>query len=128
MKIKRIGRLIEYYPLLGFLLGAVLVLPKRAYAAGACDNTGTSAALQNCVKNNKITKDLEIIINVLSVGVGIVVVGMIIVGGIQYMAAGDNPNAVAAAKQRITNALIALVAFLLTFAFLQWLIPGGIFG
>jgi hypothetical protein len=60
-------------------------------------------------------------------GVGVVVVGVIILGGIQYTMAGDNPQAVTAAKQRIINGLIALAAFLLMFAFLEWLIPGGIF-
>jgi hypothetical protein len=54
-------------------------------------------------------------------------VGAIIVGGIQYMTAGDNAQAVGAAKQRIINALIALFAYLLAFGFLQWLVPGGVF-
>lgn len=97
-------------------------------AANACDSTTTSDALQKCVQNNKITKDLQLIVNVLSAGVGLVVIAMIIVGGIQYSIAGDNSQATAAAKQRIANALIALFAFLFIFAFLQWLIPGGLFG
>lgn len=79
------------------------------------------------LSNNPIIKDLNIVLNFLSAGVGIVIVGMIILGGIQYSAAGDNAQAVAAAKQRIINALIALAAYLLMFAFLQWLIPGGVF-
>jgi len=82
----------------------------------------------SCIRNNPIVKDINGLVNFLSIGVGIVVTAMIIVGGIQYMAAGDNPNAVTAAKQRITNALIALAVFLVAFAFLQWLIPGGVFG
>jgi hypothetical protein len=41
--------------------------------------------------------------------------------------AGDSSDAVGKAKQRITNALFALVAFLLIFSFLQWIVPGGIF-
>lgn len=77
--------------------------------------------------NNPIVKDLNQVVAFLSALVGIVVVGSIILGGIQYSAAGDNPQAVSAAKQRIINGLIALIAFLFTFAFLQWLIPGGVF-
>jgi hypothetical protein len=65
-------------------------------------------------------------INILSGLVGIVIVTMITVGGIQYSSARDNPQAVAAARGRITNALIALVAYILMYAFLQYLIPGGI--
>jgi hypothetical protein len=74
-----------------------------------------------------IVKYLVIFINVLSALVGIVVVIMITIGGIQYSASRDNPQATAAAKQRILNAILALVAFLFMFAFLQWLVPGGIF-
>lgn len=79
-------------------------------------------------KNNPIVQDINTVVNFLSVGVGVVVIAMLIVGGIQYTAAGDNPNATSAAKQRIMNALVALVAYMFIFAFLQWLIPGGIFG
>lgn len=65
--------------------------------------------------------------NVLSALVGIVVVIMIAVGGIQYTTARDDPQAVSAAKNRIRNAILALVFYLFGFAFLQYLIPGGIF-
>jgi Na+/phosphate symporter len=68
-----------------------------------------------------------ITINVLSALVGVIVVIMIIVGGIQYSAAGDDPQKVAAAKSKITNALLALFLFIFMYALLQWLVPGGIF-
>lgn len=74
-----------------------------------------------------ITKYLTIFINALSALVGIVVVIMIIIGGIQYAAASDDPAKLAAAKQRIANAILALIIFVFAFSFLQWLIPGGIF-
>lgn len=77
--------------------------------------------------NNPIVKDLNAVVNFLSIGVGVVVIGMIIVGGIQYSMAGDNSQATQAAKQRIMNAAIALLAYLFLFAFMQWLIPGGVF-
>jgi hypothetical protein len=79
------------------------------------------------LKNNPIVEDINTVINFLSVGVGIVVIGVIILGGIQYAMAGDNPQAVSAAKQKIINGLIALLAFALTFSFVQWLVPGGVF-
>lgn len=80
------------------------------------------------LKSNPIVKDINTIVNFLSIGVGIVVVGVIIMGGIQFTMAGDNAQDVAAAKKRIMNGVIALVAFILTFSFLEWLIPGGVFG
>lgn len=74
-----------------------------------------------------ITALIRQITDALLVLVGIVVVMMIIIGGIQYSAAGSNPQAVAAAKKKISQALFALVIYLFMGAFLQWLIPGGIF-
>lgn len=66
------------------------------------------------------------LIRALSAIVGIVVVIMITVAGIQYAASGPDPSAVVAAKKRIVNALIALALYIFMFAFLQWLVPGGI--
>lgn len=108
---------------------AFVALPHYVYAAScqSTSSTNQSAELQQCLKTNPIVKDIQTIVNFLSIGVGIVVVSMIIVGGIQYSIAGDNPQAVTAAKKRVTNALVALVAFIFSFAFVQWLIPGGIF-
>lgn len=107
----------------------VLSLPAIVYAAPApeCQNTENQADLEKCIEGNKLVDMLQNIVNFLSAGVGVVVVIMIIIGGIQYITAGDNPSAVTAAKERIGNALLALVAFLFLFAFLQWLIPGGVF-
>jgi len=68
------------------------------------------------------------IINFMSFGVGIVVVGLIVVGGFQYVTAGGNPQKIEAAKKRIIQAIIALVLFIFMYAILQWLIPGGLFG
>src|ERR1051325_57767 len=106
--------------LIGSLSILLWAVPATVLAADACDNTTTSDALQKCVKNNQIVQDLQTIVNALSIGVGVVIVAMIMLGGIQYMAAGDNPSAVTAAKQRISNALLALFAFLLIYAFVQW--------
>jgi hypothetical protein len=88
------------------------------------DCNGKSNA--DCLKDNPITAYLNNIVDLLSAGVVLVVIGTIIFGGIQYAAAGGNATAVQAAKQRIINGLIALFAFLFLFAFLQWLIPGGL--
>ena len=79
------------------------------------------------ISKNPIVGRLNTIVKVLSGLVGVVVVGVIILGGIQYSIAGDKAEAVSAAKKRIINGVTALIAFLFIFAFLQWLIPGGIF-
>ncbi len=65
-------------------------------------------------------------INVLSALVGVIVVIMIAVGGMQYSMARDNPQAVVAARGRIINALLGLLAYLFMYALLQYLVPGGV--
>lgn len=113
----------------------ILLSPALVLAADPCNNTsvkGTNkvdqAKLKSCVVQTPIVKDIQSIVNFLSIGVGVIVIAMIITGGIQYSIAGDSPEATGKAKARITNALVALVAYLFIFAFLQWIIPGGLFG
>lgn len=74
-----------------------------------------------------IADDIQLIINVLSIGVGTVVTGVIIFGGLQYMLSRDNAQAVQAAKTRIMNAVVAFIAYIFVWAFLQWVVPGGLF-
>ncbi len=75
----------------------------------------------------KIYDRLRDAINFLSAIAGIIVVGSIVWGAIQYTTAGSDPQKVSAAKNRIFNAVIALMAYIFIFSFLQWLVPGGIF-
>ena len=116
------------------LVFGFLLISAPAFAANPdCSNTlnakGTvsQSKVQSCLTQSPIVHDINIVVNGLSAGVGVVVTAVIIVGGVQYSMAGDNPQAVAAAKQRIINGLIALLVFFLIFGFLQWLIPGGVF-
>lgn len=81
-----------------------------------------------CINNNYIVIMAKWIINILSAVVGIVVVAVIIFAGIEYSASAGDPNRVGAAKSRIINAIIALIAYMFLFVALQWLIPGGLFG
>lgn len=88
----------------------------------ACQKPGNN----DCLQKNPIVRDLNLIVDLLTGAVSLIIIGVIIAGGIQYAMAGGNANAIQAAKKRITNALIALMMFLLAWAFLQWLIPGGL--
>jgi hypothetical protein len=51
----------------------------------------------------------------------------LIMGGVQYSSSNGDPQKITAAKNRISTTIIALVAYMFLFAFLQFLIPGGIF-
>lgn len=77
--------------------------------------------------NCGILRYILLITNVLSGIAGTVIVIMIIVGGIQYSASGADASKVQAAKQKIYNALIALLLFIFGFGIVQWLVPGGVF-
>jgi len=105
---------------------AVGVDPNDPTQCAPLGNGCNGNTTNTCLKKNKIVQDINTIVNFLAALVGIVVIGVIILGGIQYSLAGDNSTATGAAKQRIINGLLALVAFIFTYAFLQWLIPGGI--
>jgi hypothetical protein len=65
-------------------------------------------------------------IKVLTALVGIVAVLSIIVAGIQYAGSADDPGVVTKAKQRIFKVVVGLVAYVFLVAFLNYLIPGGI--
>lgn len=84
-------------------------------------------------KDDQLDKDncgivayLVLFIQALSALVGIVIVLVIVISGIQYTAARENPQWVSAAKDRIREAVFALLIYLVAFAFLNWLIPGGL--
>ena len=51
-----------------------------------------------------------------------IVIIVVIVGGIQLSLAGDNPEATKKAKAKITQAIVALVFFILLWGLLKWLI------
>lgn len=93
---------------------------------GSKDDPTTS---DDCSTDDKcgIITYIGVITNALSAIVGVVIIAMIIIGGIQYSAAGADPNKVQAAKKKIYNALLALLLFIFGFAIVQWLVPGGIF-
>lgn len=92
-----------------------------------CDpavNGGNCSSVQHC---DLISKYINPFINFLAALVGVAVVISIVIGGIQYGSSAGDPAKVTAAKNRIRNAIIALVTFLLLYALLNFLIPGGLF-
>ena len=114
------------------LTGSTLAIiqPQPVYASPVPAATQVKAECKDDTldKNNcGIVGLLVTFINILAGLVGGIVVIMIIVGGIQYSTAGDDPQKVQGAKKKISNALLALFTFIFMFAFLQWVVPGGLF-
>jgi hypothetical protein len=115
---------------------SAMFMPQAAFAA--CDPT-TNIQLSSPLLSGKdcIPKDgsnggpimlyLVMVIQYFSSAIVIVIVLMLVIGGIQYITSAGSPGAVKAARDRITNAIIGLILFMLMFAVLNFLIPGGIF-
>lgn len=74
----------------------------------------------------KIEDILNMILVVVTTGVGIAAVGSIVFAGILYITAKDNAGQVSKAKTMIMNTVIGIIAYILMWAFLEWIIPGGV--
>jgi hypothetical protein len=95
------------------------------------ETQGRCPAGQVEVPNDKnqggaIIQYLKWILIVLNGLVGGIILLAFIVSGIQYIVSSGDPSQVKAAKHKIVNAVIALVLYLLMFAILNFLVPGGI--
>jgi amino acid transporter len=93
-----------------------------------CNGVQVSVDVQCSASDNPILGYLGGIANFLAAGVGVVVVAVVAFSGVQYITSRGDPQKLTAAKSRLVNALIGLICFIFLYAFLQWLIPGGLFG
>lgn len=110
---------------------ALILMPSSAWAATPPSTTPPPV---NCNTSDTSNCDVDLvssyiqpILDVLSGMVGIIVVISLIMGGIEYSAAEGDPQKSAKAKHRISNTIFALVSYFFLYAFLQFLIPGGLF-
>lgn len=71
----------------------------------------------------KITCVLKLIVEILSIGVGILGVIGIAVSGIQYLTAGGNEERTRKAKRRLFEIVLGLAVYAVIFALLEWLLP-----
>lgn len=88
---------------------------KTAFKFGECKDTGVSIS---CLVASTM--------RFMSILVGILVVAGITVGGIVYSTGGGNPGQTKKGVTIITNSVSGLVLYLLMFALVNFLIPGGI--
>lgn len=97
---------------------------------------GVNTSIINCEgeyreddgKGGGIFGILLIVLNVLTFGIGIAGTLGIVIAGIMYLTARDNEAQVVKAKNMLINVIIGLAAYALLWAFLQWIIPGGVIG
>ena len=121
-----------------FVLIGLACVPGRALAAPTPgDDGGGGGSSQPAVKEScdPSTQDcgqefidayISPIILALSGLIGVFAVISLIMAGIQYAGSADDPGVVTKAKQRIFATVIGIVAYIFLFAFLNYLVPGGI--
>jgi hypothetical protein len=68
-----------------------------------------------------------LVVNILTGGVGVLAIMGIIYASILYTTAGGSKEQIEKAKGVIMNVVIGVVAFLLMFSFVNFLVPGGLF-
>lgn len=90
------------------------------------DTPSTEAKTAILPSDWKIEDILNMVLVVVTTGVGIAAVGSIVFAGVLYITARDNAAQVSKAKTMITNTIIGIIAYILMWAFLEWIIPGGI--
>ena len=94
-----------------------------------CPATPTGAG-KNCDSNqcNLVNLYVNPAIKLLSIVVLLTVTASLVYAGVQYSASSGDSQKTSAAKTRITNTLLAFLAYAFMLAFLNFLIPGGLFG
>lgn len=115
--------------------GRKVVEEQKAYCreSGAqdCETLGRDPAVNEDCRNdnsdcNLVAKYVNPLINSLAILLGIAVVIGVIMGGIQYASSGGDPQKAATGKKHIKMAAVALIGYFLLFAFLEFMLPGGV--
>lgn len=96
------------------------------FAADKSSNSGTETAiLTTCGQDSDgVGCILKLVVDIMSIGIGILGVIGITVVGVQYLTAGGDEGKVKKSKQRMLEIVIGLVAYVVIYAALRWLLPG----
>ena len=122
-------------------LGVFAQQTKKSDASGSCGDgyqklsVGIGSNGEDCVQinsqdpnNNPIYTYLRAIIRFVAAGVGLGLVLLVVIAGIRWTLSQGNPQAIAAALKLLVSAVVGLIAFVLLFAILNYLIPGNLIG
>lgn len=88
-----------------------------------CSDPSISCSHDSCDLINKYVNPL---ISLLTAVVGVVAVASIIYGGIMYATSTGDPQKAAKARGHLVKTVLGLVGYVFFYAFIQFLIPGGI--
>ena len=113
-----------------FVLGFSLVSTSPAFAtAGPATTFGVETAiLKDCGgkeagSGEGIKCVVQLVVDILSIGVGIFGVIGIAITGIQYLTAGGSEEQTRKAKRRLFEIIIGLAVYAVAAALLSWLLP-----
>ena len=119
-----------------FLLHAAPVSAQTDQKTVQCgdDQVAVGVAINgnNCIdkgtklEDNVIVVWMVMIIKFLTVGVGLAATGGVVYGGFLYLTAQGNGGKTQKGITTIMNSLIAVLLYALTFAIINFIIPGGV--
>lgn len=90
------------------------------------DSSPQAVILTDCSKaEDGVVCILNLVVDIMSIGIGVLGVIGITVVGIQYLTAGGNEEKTRKAKQRMFEIVVGLVAYVLIYAVMKWLMPGS---
>lgn len=88
---------------------------------------GVNTSIIDCEEGGSgpINHVLRLVIDILTIGVGILAVVGIAWTGIQYLSAGSNEEKTKKAKRRIYEVVLGVACYAVLWGFSQWLLPNG---
>lgn len=115
--------------LMAIVMGGAMMATVPVYADGDNGNCVRTAILgsngESCDdgQGGEIVRILNLVVSIMTIGIGILGVVGITVVGIQYLTAGGSEEQTRKAKRRLFEIVIGLVAYVLIYALLRWLVP-----
>lgn len=92
-------------------------------ASGTKVDTAILSSTCDCGHGESIFAIIRLVINIMTVGIGILgVIGITLVG-IQYLTAGGSEEKTRKAKRRLFEIVVGLAAYVVVYALLNWLLP-----
>ena len=111
------------------IVGAFSIVVNNAnvLAADGCEETSIIKVGDKCDdQGGGISEILQIVLDIMTVGVSVAAVLGIGISALTYATAGGNDEKVKKSKDRILQIVIGMLLYGAMWALLKWLIPGGI--
>lgn len=123
---KKIFTAIVAFALSLSFLGSPVMATSQSTIFGDALGSENASILKDCASKDgeeSIKCILELVVDIMTIGIGILGVIGISVTGIQYLTAGGSEEKTRKAKRRMFEIVIGLVAYVLIYAILKWLLP-----